>query len=120
MRAAQDAALGLAAQAEQDEILPRQNRVDDLRNDCVFKADDAGEERLLRLEPGNQVGAHLVFDAAGLQACFGKLSAAAQFPQGLGKRVSWPSNGSCVRPDQNRVCSYCRRAAKAVGAPASC
>ena len=33
---AQDAALRLPAQAEQDEVLPRENRIDDLRNDGVF------------------------------------------------------------------------------------
>ena len=43
---AQDAALRLAAQAEQDEVVPRQDRVDELRDDRVVVADDAGEERL--------------------------------------------------------------------------
>ena len=45
---AQDAALGLAAQAEQDEVLLRQDGVHDLRNDGVFVADDAGKERFPR------------------------------------------------------------------------
>jgi hypothetical protein len=43
---AQDARLGLAAQAEQDEVVPREHRVDHLRDDGVVIADDAGEERL--------------------------------------------------------------------------
>ncbi len=42
---AQDAALGLAAQPEQDEVLFRKDGVDDLRDDRVFVADDAGKER---------------------------------------------------------------------------
>ena len=62
---AQDAALGLAAQAEQDEVLPGKNGVDDLRDDRVFIADDAGEEGLVRLKARDQVGAHLIFDVAG-------------------------------------------------------
>ena len=42
---AQDAAFGLAAQAEQDEVVARKEGVDDLRDDGVVVADDAGEER---------------------------------------------------------------------------
>ena len=38
--------LRLAAQAEQDEVVARQDRVDDLRDDRVVVADDAGEQRL--------------------------------------------------------------------------
>ncbi len=41
---AQDAGLGLAAQAEQDEVVAREDGVDDLRDDRVVVADDAGEE----------------------------------------------------------------------------
>ncbi len=41
---AEDAALGLAAEAEQDEVLPGEHGVDDLRDDGVFIADDAGED----------------------------------------------------------------------------
>jgi hypothetical protein len=39
-----DAALCLAAQAEQDDVVPRQDRIDQLRNDRVVVADDAGKE----------------------------------------------------------------------------
>ena len=58
---AQDAALRLSAKAEQDEVLPRENGVHDLRNHRVFKADDAGKERLARLQTGDEVrsAAHL-------------------------------------------------------------
>ena len=41
---ADDARLGLPAQSEQDEIVPRENRVDDLRNHRIFVADDAGKQ----------------------------------------------------------------------------
>src|SRR5262249_15895703 len=37
----QDAALGLAAQPKQDDVVPGQQRVDDLRNDGVFVTDYA-------------------------------------------------------------------------------
>ena len=40
---AQDAALGLAAQSQQNEIVARKNRIDDLRHDRVVISDDAGE-----------------------------------------------------------------------------
>ena len=68
---AQDAALRLAAQAEQDEIVARQHGVDDLRDDRVVVADDAGEERLSGAEAGDQVLAHLVAHRATLDAAGG-------------------------------------------------
>ena len=37
--------LGLAALAEEDDVLARQDRVLDLGNDGLVVADDAGEER---------------------------------------------------------------------------
>ena len=43
---AQDPALGLAAKPQQDEVVPREQRIDDLRKDGVLVAHDAGEERL--------------------------------------------------------------------------
>jgi hypothetical protein len=82
---AQDAALGLAAQAEQNEILLGQHRVHNLRNNRIFIAHNAREDWLLGLQPGNQVLAQLVFDAALLQARFVELFAALQLTQGLGK-----------------------------------
>ena len=61
---AQNPRLRLAAQAEQDEVVPRQERVDDLRHDGVFVADDAGEQRSALAEPVEQVLAHFVLDRA--------------------------------------------------------
>ena len=43
---ADEPGLGLAAQAEQDEVVLGQDRVDELRNHGVVVADDAGEEPL--------------------------------------------------------------------------
>jgi hypothetical protein len=61
---AQDAAFRLTAQPEQDEIVPRQNRVDDLRNNRLFVTDDPGEERVAAFELLNEVVANFVFDRA--------------------------------------------------------
>ncbi len=66
---AEDAGLGLAAEAEEDEVVSREDGVDDLGDDGVFVADDAGEERGFRFcggaEFGDEVFAELVLDAAG-------------------------------------------------------
>ena len=43
---AEDARLGLAAEAEEDEVVLGEDGVDDLGDDGVFVADDAGEEGL--------------------------------------------------------------------------
>ena len=59
---AQDSALRLPAQAEQDEVVPGENCVRDLRNDCVIKSDDARKHRLMGRELAEQIGPHLVFD----------------------------------------------------------
>ena len=65
--AAQDAALRLTAQAEQDEVVPRQDRVDELRDDGVLVADDAGEERVAGLQLVNEVVANLLLDRSALR-----------------------------------------------------
>ena len=62
---AQDARLRLTAQAEQDEVVPREQRVDDLRHDGLVVADDAREDRAALREAGEQICAHLVLHGAG-------------------------------------------------------
>ncbi len=61
---AQDSGLGLAAETEEDEVVPRQHRVHQLRNDGLVVAYDAGEERLARLELPHQVVADFLPHAA--------------------------------------------------------
>jgi len=61
-QAAQDPALRLAAEAEQDEIVSGQNRVDELGDDRLVVPDDAGKERLAPLQLANQVVADLLPD----------------------------------------------------------
>ena len=56
--------LGLPAQAEQDEVVPREQGVDDLRHHRLVVADDAGEERLLRPQARDQVFADFVSDGS--------------------------------------------------------
>ena len=56
----QDAALRLAAQPEQDEVVPREHRVDELRDHRLVVADDAGEQRLAGAQLTNQVVADLL------------------------------------------------------------
>ena len=73
---AQDAALGLAAQSQQDEIMPRKNRVNDLRHDGVVVSDDAGKNRAALAEFHDQVVAHFVFYVPACQALFGKRTVA--------------------------------------------
>ena len=45
---ANDAALRLAAQTEQDNVMSRENRIDELRNDGFLVADDAGKKFFAR------------------------------------------------------------------------
>jgi hypothetical protein len=59
---AQDAALRLAAEAEQNEIVSGQNGVDELRDHRLVVADDPGEEALARLQLAHQIVANFLLD----------------------------------------------------------
>ncbi len=60
----QDAALGLAPQAQQDEVVTRQDGIHELRDDGIGIAHDAREERRAVLEEADQILAQLVLDGA--------------------------------------------------------
>ena len=60
-QAAQNAALRLSAQSEQDEIVPRQHRVGDLRQNRFFVPVNARKERLAGFQLLENVGAKFVF-----------------------------------------------------------
>src|SRR5208282_1750313 len=62
-QAAEDAAFGLAAKAQQDEVLPRQEGVDDLRDDGVLVAVHASKQRFARGQHAQQVFARLLAHA---------------------------------------------------------
>ena len=59
---ARHARLGLAALAQEDDVLPREDGVFDLRQNGVLVADDAGEELRAGLEPLDEVVAELLLD----------------------------------------------------------
>ena len=86
---AQDAALRLAAQAEQDEVVPRQHRVDELRNDGVVVADDAGKQRLAAAELRNEVVAHFVLHRSARKRLRRRGAGAAQIAERLDGRDRW-------------------------------
>ena len=65
--AAQDAALRLSAQSEQNEVVLREDRVDELRHDRLVVADNAGEERLAGLQLAHEVVADFLFDGTRVQ-----------------------------------------------------
>src|SRR5262245_4601147 len=67
-QAPQDAALRLSAQSEQDEVVAREDRVDQLRNDGVVVADDAGKQRVAGLQLADQVVADLLLDRTHLRS----------------------------------------------------
>ena len=68
---ADEARLGLAAQAQQNEIVARQNRVDDLRDDRVVVSHDAGKQRLAPLNLADQIAAEFVLDGSDCNCRFG-------------------------------------------------
>ena len=71
---AQDAAFRLSAQAEKNEVVARQDRVDDLRDHRVLVADDALENLLVTVfaQPCRKIVAEFVLHAPGLQTLFSK------------------------------------------------
>jgi len=62
--ATKNAAFGLAAQAEQNEIVAREKRIDDLRDYGVVVAMNAREDCFVALDGAKEIGANFVFDGA--------------------------------------------------------
>ena len=94
-QAARQAGLGLAALAEEDDVLPGEDRVLDLRDDGLVVADDAREELIAPAHPGDQIGAHLFADRAGL------VSGVTEFAEGGGPGLPRPLQGP-RRPGRRR------------------
>jgi len=67
-QATQNAAFGLAAQAEKNEIVPREKRIHDLRNNRVFIPVDAREEGLALFDGPEQIAAEFILDEAACAA----------------------------------------------------
>src|SRR5262249_3012684 len=83
---ASDLGLGLAALAEEDDVLSGKERVLDLGENGVFVTDDAGEERRACLETRDQVVPELLLDR------FARVPARAQLADraGLGHAHTMP------------------------------
>src|SRR5712692_7451865 len=79
--AAENAALGLAAEAEKNEIVAREQGIDDLRDNGVFVAVDAGKKRFALFDGTKQIAAELILNGAGGTAGI-KIRNALQFAQG--------------------------------------
>ncbi len=62
-QSSQDPALGLPAQAEEDEVVAREDRVDELRDDRVVVADDSWEDRATGTQLPHQVLTDFILDA---------------------------------------------------------
>jgi hypothetical protein len=86
---AQDAALGLSTQPQQDEVVLREHGVHNLRNHRVVIADDAGKDRAavpaVAAQTGNQVFAQLILDGAILEARLAVESVSAQLAECAGQ-----------------------------------
>ena len=61
---AKNAALGLAAQAEKNEIVAREQGIDDLRDDSVFIAMHAGKKCFAFFDGAEQIATELILDGA--------------------------------------------------------
>src|SRR5450759_3603878 len=70
----QEARLRLSTQAEEDNVVPRQNRVLERGQDRLLVAEDAGEDVLAALQLLDEVVAHLVLDGLRLVAFRDQLS----------------------------------------------
>ena len=78
------------AQPEEDEVVAREQRVDELRNDRVLVADDTGKQRAAGAELLDQVVAHFFVDTAPADAAL--LDGSAQFAE-CGDRPSTGHRG---------------------------
>src|SRR5580704_13057428 len=88
---AQNTAFRLSSQAEQNEVVPRENRVHNLWHNRIVIADNAGKNtRVITVtQAGDQVFTKLVFHTAGAQTIFGK-DTAAQFAERMRKTHETP------------------------------
>jgi len=98
---AKDPALGLTAQAKQDEIVPGKNGIDDLGHHRVFVPYDPGKHRPVAAlaQSEYKVVTQFIFDAARAQAIFGE-GTTAQFAQGA--RKTHERNPHTTFPDYTR------------------
>ena len=87
----------MAAEAEENEVVPRENCVDDLRHDGLLVAEDAGEQRAALTEPLEKVLPHLVLDGAE-RALGNTVRGLLEGAKGLGMRLHVTSPGYRLEP----------------------
>src|SRR6266849_347119 len=94
--AAENAALGLAAEAEKNEIVAREQSIDDLRDDGVFVTMHAGKEGLASFDGTQEIAAQLILDGAG-NATRIEIGNELEFPECARFRVSRRLHGLACR-----------------------
>ena len=57
-----DATLRLPAQPQQNQVVPRKNRIDELRHNRFIVTNDAGKKFFTPLQLADQIRAQLIFD----------------------------------------------------------
>ena len=70
----QDPALSLSPKSKQDEVVTRQQRIDNLRNNRIVVTNDAWKYNFTPIEPGSQVLAQFVFDRSMTSARFAEVA----------------------------------------------
>ena len=98
---AEHARLGLAPQAQEEHVVLGEDRVTDLGDDGLFIAQDIGKQRLARLELGDQVSPHFVFDRLDSIAAFFEL---AQGPGPILRRHWRASPSDSLQRAKHEVC----------------
>ena len=94
---AQDPALRLAAETEEDKVVPRQDGVDQLGNDRLVVADDAGEERVSRRQLPDEVVADFVLHRAPRKGVRRGIARPSQIAEGFDLGDVCHKNGSRIR-----------------------
>src|SRR4051794_24358 len=90
----QEPTLGLTPEPQQDEVVTRQERVDDLRQDGVLIPHNPGEERLSRFQPPKQVAPDLIPNGASPERSL-RPAAVLQFPYGAWLDHAGVDLGAC-------------------------
>ena len=77
-QAAYQARFGLPPLAQQDDVLPGQDGVLQLRNYRFLESDDAGKDDFLGANPSNQIGAYFFADGANYISAFAQVANGSQ------------------------------------------
>src|SRR5207253_3062149 len=61
----QNPAFCLAAKAEENHVVPREDRIEDLRNDRLLISDNPGKNRIFLLQLADKIRPHFILDRSG-------------------------------------------------------